>query len=113
MSKKKATEEIVRLIYQLAGIPEGVLTTTSAYRDMVRLRLKRHDICDAIREWIDAGKYILEDETRHDPHFTGETIYIIENCPVSEHVLYVKVQIRQNVKTGNYLLIISAHEPKY
>lgn len=110
MAKKTADPGTVKLIYQLAGNPTWVFATGRATRDMQRLGLTKDDVCDAIREWIDNNKPVTEDETRNDPNHIGEIICIFKECQVQGHSLYVKVQIRENVKTGEYLLVISSHE---
>lgn len=109
MAKKKANEEIVKVIYDLAGKPERVHFTGRATGDMFRLGLTKCDVCDAIREWIDSKNDVLKDVTRHVKEFTGEAIYIIKPHIFAEK-RYIEMGIRQNITTGEYLLIISSHE---
>lgn len=113
MKKLKADSYAVQLIYKLANDSDRVFTMGRSYRDLMRLGLKVEDVCDAIQTWIDSGKEVLKDETKHDPHFRGSIIYIFEHCDASGIDLYIKVEIRKNINTGEYLMIISAHEPKY
>lgn len=108
MAKKTADTETVRLIYRLAGAPQEVQYTQSAYWGMVSHELTKCDICDAIREWIEAGKSIMEDVTREVDEHMGNALYIMKPVIQGQN-LYVKVGIYQDPQTGECLLIISAH----
>lgn len=110
MAKKKANSETINLIYKLAGDPSKVRSTQRAYYDMLAYKLTIGGICEAIQEWIDAGKDVIEDVTRESQPHIGKPIYIMEPIIIERQKIYLKVGIGKNQVTGEYMLIISSHK---
>lgn len=65
-------------------------------------------ICEAIQEWIDADKDLIEDVTKAAQPHIGKPIYIMKP-KIGKQEIYLKVGIERNQETGKYMLIISAH----
>lgn len=109
MGKQKADLNTIQLIYKLAQKPEKVRSTNRAEWEMFSLNLTRKDICDAICNWIESGKTVVKDFTRRDPKNVGEPFYIMKPVVLRQGI-YLKVGIYLDSKSGEYMLIISAHE---
>ncbi len=109
MGKKKiADTRIVQLIYNLAGKPSTVKVTQRAYFDMLAYGVTKEGVCELIQEWIDAGKPVLEDITSAVESHAGKTHYIMKPT-IDKQQFFLKVGIEKDQKTGQYMLIISAH----
>ena len=111
MVKKGADSEIVQIIYNLAGRPSQVKTTSSALFGMLAYGITLKGVCEVIQEWIDAGKPIQEGVTREvEPH-AGKVHYIMKP-KINEQQFYLKVGIEKDQQTGEHLMIISFHVPR-
>ena len=74
---------------------------------MFALRFSVYDICDAIRDWIDAGEPVEEGITQKKPH-QGKPHYVVKPL-IGHHRMYIKVGIEKHDTTGELMIIISAH----
>jgi len=108
MAKKKADAEVVMLIYKLAGDPSRVKWTQRAYYDMLSSHLTVKGLCDAIQQWIDSRKEVIEDVTQEAKSHIGKLVYIMKPR-IEGREIYLKVGIVNHPKTGKYMLIISSH----
>ena len=108
MAKKNADSKIVKLIYKLAGDPSQVKWTQRAYWDMVSNDLTVAGLCEAIQEWINAGKTVIEGVTTEAQPHTGKFHYIMKPT-IEKRKIYLKVGIEKDPNTGEQMLIISSH----
>ena len=108
MEKRKAEPNVVQHIFRLAGQPEQVEPSTTAYYDLLGLHLTKTDICDAICNWIDKGKPVQEIVTEYADGHIGEPAYVMKP-DLSGVRCYVKVAIQEGETPDGKLLIISAH----
>lgn len=101
--------KVIRTIRQLAALPAQARATTRCMQDMAALRINVAGVCQAICDWIDAGRPVTATITTEDEKHIGEPAY--EVYPTIEGVkLFVKVSIVQRGSQSELLLIISAHE---
>lgn len=82
--------------------------TTRAKCDLWAEDLTKEDVCDAICDWIDAGKPVEQIATEHVPEHKGEPAYVMVP-KVGNEELYVKVTIVDLGRWQEKLLIISSH----
>lgn len=108
MAKKNADSKTIQLIYKLAGDPSRVETTSSVYYDMLAYNLTINGLCEAIREWIDTGNPVVEDVTRIARPHIGKPHYIMKP-KIEKWERYLKVGIKNDPNTGEYMIIISSH----
>jgi hypothetical protein len=108
MEKKSAHTDVVNVIRKLAGSPEIVRVTRTAYYDMMGWSLEKADVCDAIIKWIDEGKKVEEIMTKNAKGYIGEPAYVTKPL-LCEKVFYVKVSLSRNDSGVEELLIVSAH----
>jgi len=110
MDGSHAGPETVQTIRGLAARPERVRVTTRAQCDLWAEHLTKEDVCDAICDWIDAGKPVTAITTQHVPEHKGEPAYVMAP-EVSDAELYVKVTVMGPGEWNEKLLIISSHRP--
>ena len=108
MEKKTAHTDVVKMVRKLAGSPEIVQATESAYYDMMAWSLKKADVCDAITKWIDEGKEVEEIMTKYAAGHKGKPAYVMKPLLCGQ-VFYVKVTLPLNVEGIANLLIVSTH----
>ena len=82
--------------------------TTRAKCDLWAEDLTKEDVCDAICDWIDAGKPVQQITTQHVAEHEGEPAYVMVP-EVSGAELYVKVTIIDRGEWQEKLLLISSH----
>jgi hypothetical protein len=102
--------EAIAKITDLAKCPGSCLVTKRAMEDIVRLRLTKDAVLDAVIEHLanEEPTFVLTQEQ------TGRTAYVLLPCAVETHRLYVKLQVQTAKRMRDELLIIiSAHPPKY
>jgi hypothetical protein len=102
-----ANEFILQILCDLAKKSDRVIITERADWDSFNLNLTVHDICDAIVDWIDQGKKVIQDVTRKVPEHAGKQIFIFEPITINKRRCYVKVTIADEQLC---LVIVSAHE---
>ena len=105
MGKKKADKGLTATIRLSAGNPNAVQITETAKYDLLAHNLTKADICDAICDWIDAGKPV--DTVTMKGRDAGSTGYVMKPT-ISGKGYYVKVLLR-DIGGGRILLIISTH----
>ena len=96
-------------ILDLARWPHHCLVTKRAMENMVKLRLTKEAVLEAVRAHLGAKKstYVLRQEM-------GLEAYVLLPCFVDPHELYVKVQVPPRARERDeVLVIISAHKPEY
>lgn len=96
-------------IRDLARWPHHCVVTKRATEDIVKLRLTKAAVLEAVRSHLDAKKatYVLMQES-------GIEAYVLVPCTVDVHHLYVKVQVPPcDRESDEVLVIISAHTPEY
>ncbi len=96
-------------ILDLAKWPHHCVVTKRAMEDIVKLRLTKEAVLEAVREHLDAQRptYALMQES-------GLEAYVLLPCSVDIHELYVKVQVPPcKRERDEVLVIISSHKPKY
>jgi hypothetical protein len=96
-------------ILDLARWPHHCVVTNRAMEDIVKLRLTKDAVLEAVRVHLGARKstYVLMQES-------GLTAYVLLPCSVDVHELYVKVQVPPcGQERDEVLVIISAHKPDY
>jgi hypothetical protein len=96
-------------ILDLAKWPHHCVVTKRAMEDIVRLRLTKEAVLEAVREHLEARRptYVLMQES-------GLEAYVLLPCAVDVHELYVKVQVPPcKRERDEVLVIISSHKPKY
>ena len=106
MPKQPADAQSVQKLYDLAARPKDVATTSTAYWDMMGGGLTKADVCDALRDWIDAGKDIRQTQMRGQD--AGQPGYNIKPT-LSGKLLYCKFVIRNRDGADELLIIVSAH----
>ncbi len=104
----QAEPEVVRKIRQMASDPQKVRRTERAKRDSVTYDVTKYEVMEAICAWIDAGKSIRKDFTRHVPEHRGTPIYTLKP-DIGGKVFWVEIRIAVDSGSGEILLIISAH----
>jgi hypothetical protein len=110
MTAPHADPQTVQTIRELAAHPDRVRLTMRAKSDLWAEHLTKEDVCDAICDWIDAGKPLGVITTEHVAEHKGEPAY--EMLPrVGDAELYVKVTIVDLGEWQEKLLIISSHRP--
>ena len=109
MAKKKADVKTVRLIYKLAGDPTQVKQSQTSYWDLVSYKLTKAGLCQAIQDWIDEGKDVVEDITTKAKSHIGKAHYIMKPT-VEKQKIFLKVGIEKNPDTNEYMMIISSHK---
>jgi hypothetical protein len=114
MSKKTLTDPAIRqAIYECASNPDDrdrVIFTGRASRDIIEARITKRGVCEAICEWIKAGKKI-EEQLAVDPPFKGMRFFTMDSASISGRKIYVKVQFIGEIITGGTMKIVSAHRP--
>jgi len=96
--------EVIAHIRQLAGKSSQVRVVERAREDMVRLGLNKSGVCEAVCEYIDAGRPVDETITRKAAGHVGKHAY--ELYPeIDSADRYVKLGI-----DGGVLVLISVHE---
>jgi hypothetical protein len=89
---------------------ERCQVTKRAMEDIVKLRLTKSGVLEAIQEHLEAQRttYVLTQKI-------GIRAYVLLPCSTKPHELYVKVQVPPCQHSGgqDVLVIISAHKPKY
>jgi hypothetical protein len=96
-------------ILDLARWPHHCVVTKRAMEDIVRLRLTKEAVLEAVRDHLGAKKptYMLMQQS-------GIKAYVLLPCSVDVHHLYVKVQLPpRDQERDELLVIISAHKPEY
>lgn len=96
-------------ILDLARWPHHCFVTKSAMEDIVKLRLTKEAVLEAIRAHIGAEKptYVLRQKI-------GLEGYVLLPCSVDVHELYIKVQIPPcEHERDELMVVISAHKPRY
>jgi len=106
-----AAEHLAALakILDLARWPHHCLVTKRAMEDIVKLRLTKEAVLEAVRAHLGAKKptYVLSQQV-------GLEAYVLLPCSVEVHELYVKVQVPPRKREQDeVLVIISAHKPEY
>jgi len=110
MTGSHADPQTVQTIRELAGQLDRVRLTMRAQCDLWAEHLTKENVCDAICDWIDAGKPVGVITTAHVAEHRGEPAY--EMLPqVGDAELYVKVTIVDLGDWQEKLLIISSHRP--
>jgi len=104
--RHSADEQSVQRLYELAARPEDTATTKTAHWDMFGGGLTKADVCDALRDWIDAGKDIRQTQMRGQD--AGQPGYEIKPT-LSGSLLYCKFVIRNRDGVDELLIIVSAH----
>lgn len=102
--------QTVQTIRDLAERPDRVRLTKRAMYDLWAEHLTKEDVCDAICEWIDAGKRVEQITTQHVPEHKGEPQYLMVP-KIGDAEVYVKVTIVDPGEWKEKLLIISSHRP--
>lgn len=114
MSKKKLTDPAIRqTIYECASSPDDrdrLVFTGRASRDIIEARITKRGVCEAICEWIKAGKEI-EEQLATDPPFKGMRFFIMDSVSIGGRKIYVKVQFMGEFISGGKMKIVSAHKP--
>ena len=72
--------------------------------------LTKEDVCDAICDWIEAGRPVAEITTEYVPEHKGEPAYVM-TPKINDVDFYVKVTIIDAGEWREQLLIISTHRP--
>ncbi len=96
-------------ILDLARWPHHCVVTKRAMEDIVKLRLTKEGVLEAVREHLRTKKptYVLM-------QLSGIKAYVLLPCSVDVHHLYVKVQVpARDQERDELLVIISAHKPEY
>jgi hypothetical protein len=96
-------------ILDLACCPRQCDATKRATEDIVKLRLTKAAVLEAVRDHLEQRKptYVLMQKS-------GIAAYVLLPCSVDVHHLYVKVQVPPCSKEATeVLVIISAHKPVY
>jgi hypothetical protein len=96
-------------ILELARLPYRCNVTKRATEDIVRLRLTKAAVLEAVCDHLERQKatYVLMQDW-------GIEAYVMLPCLIDVHELYVKVQIPPcNAGSDQELVIISAHKPEY
>ena len=96
-------------ILDLARWPHHCVVTKRAMEDIVKLRLTKGAVLEAIRDHLGERKptSVLTQES-------GLIAYVLLPCLVCSHELYVKVQVPPcERERDEVLVIISAHKPEY
>ena len=100
----------VAKILRLVKSPKRCQVTKRAMEDIVKLRLTKTAVLEAIQEHLEEQRttYVLMQKM-------GIQAYVLLPCGVEPHELYVKVQLPpcQNPGGQETLVVISAHQPKY
>jgi hypothetical protein len=110
MAASHADPGTVQAIRKLAAQPDRVRLTTRAQCDLWAEHLTKEDVCDAVCDWIAAGRPVVSITTEHVVEHRGEPAY--EMLPrVGDAELYVKVAIADLGEWQEKLLIISSHRP--
>jgi len=110
MTATHADPQTVQTIRELAGQPDRVRLTMRAKCDLWAENLAKEDVCDAICDWVDAGKSLRVVITEHVAEHKGKPQY--EMLPqVREAKLLVKVTIVDLGEWQEKLLIVSSHRP--
>jgi hypothetical protein len=108
MPKRKATAGIIKLLHRLAGSPEHVQVTETGQYDMMGWGLTKHDVCEALREWIEGAGDVEEVITKYARGQVGKPAYVIKP-EFGGLKFYVKLGIRKYPTGEEELLIISSH----
>lgn len=106
MPKQTADVESVQKLYELAAQPKDATATTTAMYDMMGYELTKADVCDALRDWIDSKKGVVETQMRGQD--TGQLGYVIKPT-INGKLFYCKFVIRNQAGVDELLVIISAH----
>lgn len=106
MGKDQANEEAVRLLRKLASDPPCATTTSTAHYDMMSYGLKISDVCDALWDWIKAGKPVMR--TVMHGRDSGQAAY--EIWPEFEgRRFYCKFIVQGEDSLNPTLFIVSVH----
>jgi hypothetical protein len=106
MPKNTEGAAIRKAIRRLAGDPSCVFPTRQAKSDLMAWNLTTNDVCEAIRQWIDAGDPLQEVITTHAKGHVGKPAYVMKPR-LCKSIWYVKLSVIQ--QDEERLLIISAH----
>jgi len=106
MPKKLADQQTIEKLYELAGRPGDVVTTKTVSFDIMGRGLTKYDVCDALRDWIDAGMDVKETGMRGQD--SGQSGYEIKPR-INDNLVYCKFVIRDRDGTDELLVIVSAH----
>ena len=96
-------------ILDLARWPHRCVVTKRAMEDIVKLRLTKEAVLEAVREHLEVQMptYVLMQQS-------GLEAYVLLPCSVDVHHLYVKVQVPPcKRECDEVLVIISSHKPEY
>jgi hypothetical protein len=96
-------------ILDLARWPHHCVVTKRAMEDIVKLRLTKEAVLEAVRDHLEAQMptYVLMQQS-------GLEAYVLLPCSVDVHHLYVKVQVPPCKRERDEVLaIISSHKPEY
>jgi hypothetical protein len=96
-------------ILDLARWPHHCVVTKRAMEDIVKLRLTKEAVLEAVQDHLRAKQptYSLMQQL-------GIKAYVLLPCLVEAHHLYVKVQVPPcDEERNEVLVIISAHKPEY
>jgi hypothetical protein len=104
--KKQASPEVIQLIRRLAKDAERVEVYRTAIYSFMGGELTKEDVCDAVCEWIDAGKGIVETTIHTIPEFKGTPAYELKPR-LGGQIHYVKMAIEK--RDDDWMLILSAH----
>lgn len=97
-------------ILDLAKWPHHCLVTRQATEDMVKARVTKEAVLEAIRDHIlgEQSIYLLIQDSTNLP------AYVFLPCLVETCALYVKVQLSAAaVEKDERLIVISSHPPKF
>jgi len=102
--------EALAKVLDIARWPHHCFVTRRATEDMVKARITKEGVLEAIREHILGGKPIYQLVQKS----TGLSSYVFLPCIVDARALYVKVQLSAAAsERDESLVIISSHPPEY
>jgi len=106
VARKPADTQSLARIYDLAGSPDKVGTTSTAEYDMMGRDLTKHDVCEILRDWIDQKKPVRQ--TTMTGKDAGTPGYEIKPT-INDVLFYIKVIVRAPNTADESLYIISVH----
>jgi len=101
-------KKLIWAIRQCATGEGRVQVTYRAQQDMLRLDMTLKGVCEAIVDWIDGGREIIQDVSGHDRH-AGKLFYIM-SPEIDGEKRYIKVRIDEESDTVFLMIVVSAHE---
>jgi len=104
--RQPADPQSTQRIFDLAGEPDKVGTTSTVEYDMVGRGFTKHEVCDILRDWIAQGNEVRQ--TTMSGKDAGAPGYEIK--PTINNVLfYIKVILRHPGTPDEMLYIVSVH----